>query len=120
MRSQRLLQDHNNIVDDRKKDPFDKKVFHNLPFNIKDTFRVDVMEPFLNLTTNGIVINNKAQIFGCVINGRIAGEPASTSSKETKLRKNSCSNTPEAFGVVCHAFNLEASCLKGFFPPRKY
>lgn len=75
------------------------------------------MEPFLNFTTNGIVINNNAQLFGCVINGRVAVEPTSTSSKEIRLRKNSCSNTLKAFGVVCHAFNLEATCLKGIFFP---
>jgi len=46
----------------RKKDPFGKKFFHNLPFDINDTFHVALMEPVLHFTMGGIEINDKAQV----------------------------------------------------------
>ena len=53
---------YNDIADGKKKDPFGKKFFHNLPFNIDDTFHVAVMEPVLHFTMGGIEINDKAQV----------------------------------------------------------
>jgi cytochrome b involved in lipid metabolism len=53
--------DYNDIADGKKKDPEGKKFFHNLPFNINDTFHVAVMEPVLHFTMGGIEINDKAQ-----------------------------------------------------------
>jgi flavocytochrome c len=54
--------DYNAIADGKKKDPFGKKFFHNLPFNINDTFHVAVMEPVLHFTMGGIEINDRAQV----------------------------------------------------------
>lgn len=53
---------YNAIADGKQKDPFGKKFFHNLPFNIDDTFHVAVMEPVLHFTMGGIEINDKAQV----------------------------------------------------------
>ena len=59
---QKTFTDYNAIADGKKKDPFGKKFFHNLPFNINDTFHVAVMEPVLHFTMGGIEINDKAQV----------------------------------------------------------
>jgi len=59
---QKTFQDYNAIADGKKKDPFGKKFFHNLPFDISDTFHVAVMEPVLHFTMGGIEINDKAQV----------------------------------------------------------
>ena len=59
---QKTFEDYNAIADGRKKDPFGKKFFHNLPFDISDTFHVAVMEPVLHFTMGGIEINDKAQV----------------------------------------------------------
>jgi flavocytochrome c len=60
------FQDYNAIADGKKKDPWGKRFYHNLPFNINDTFHVALMEPVLHFTMGGIEINDKAQ----VINGQ--------------------------------------------------
>ncbi|PGH26787.1 hypothetical protein AJ80_01552 [Polytolypa hystricis UAMH7299] len=54
--------DYNAIADGKKKDPFGKKFFHNLPFSIDDTFYVSEMEPVLHFTMGGIEIDDKAQV----------------------------------------------------------
>jgi flavocytochrome c len=54
--------DYNAIADGKKKDPWGKKFFHNLPFSINDTFHVSVMEPVLHFTMGGIEINDHAQV----------------------------------------------------------
>ena len=59
---QATFQDYNAIADGKKKDPFGKKFFHNLPFDINDTFHVAVMEPVLHFTMGGIEIDDKAQV----------------------------------------------------------
>lgn len=59
---QSTFKDYNDIADGKKKDPFGKKYFHNLPFDISDTFHVAVMEPVLHFTMGGIEINDKAQV----------------------------------------------------------
>ena len=59
---QKTFLDYNDIADGKKKDPFGKKFFHNLPFDIDDTFHVAVMEPVLHFTMGGIEINDKAQV----------------------------------------------------------
>lgn len=59
---QKTFTDYNDIADGKKKDPFGKKFFHNLPFDINDTFHVAVMEPVLHFTMGGIEINDKAQV----------------------------------------------------------
>jgi len=53
---------YNSIADGKEKDPWGKKFFHNLPFDINDTFHVAVMEPVLHFTMGGIEINDKAQV----------------------------------------------------------
>ncbi len=59
---QKTFLDYNDIADGKKQDPFGKKFFHNLPFDIKDTFHVAVMEPVLHFTMGGIEIDDKAQV----------------------------------------------------------
>jgi predicted heme/steroid binding protein len=58
----KTFEDYNAIADGKKKDPFGKKYFHNLPFSIDDTFHVALMEPVLHFTMGGIEINDKAQV----------------------------------------------------------
>jgi len=57
--------DYNATAEGKKKDEWGKRFYHNLPFNINDTFHVALMEPVLHFTMGGIEINDKAQ----VING---------------------------------------------------
>ena len=59
---QKTFTDYNAIADGKQKDPFGKKFFHNLPFDINDTFHVAVMEPVLHFTMGGIEINDKAEV----------------------------------------------------------
>ena len=59
---QKTFVTYNNIADGKQKDPFGKKFFHNLPFDIKDTFHVALMEPVLHFTMGGIEINDRAQV----------------------------------------------------------
>ena len=54
--------DYNDIADGKKKDPFGKKFFHNMPFKVDDTFHVAVMEPVLHFTMGGIEINDRAEV----------------------------------------------------------
>lgn len=59
---QKTFSNYNDIADGKQKDPFGKKFFHNLPFNIDDTFHVAIMEPVLHFTMGGIEINDKAEV----------------------------------------------------------
>ena len=59
---QKTFSNYNDIADGKQKDPFGKKFFHNLSFNIDDTFHVAVMEPVLHFTMGGIEINDKAEV----------------------------------------------------------
>ena len=78
---QQTFQDYNAIAEGKKKDPFGKKFFHNLPFDISDTFHVSLMEPVLHFTMGGIEINDKAQCLnsegkpfdGLFVCGELAG-----------------------------------------------
>ncbi|KAF2459841.1 FAD binding domain-containing protein [Lineolata rhizophorae] len=78
---QSTFQDYNAIAEGKKKDPFGKKFFHNLPFDINDTFHVALMEPVLHFTMGGIEINDKAQCLnkeqkpfdGLFVCGELAG-----------------------------------------------
>jgi hypothetical protein len=54
--------DYNAIADGKKKDPWGKRFYHNMPFNVNDTFHVALMEPVLHFTMGGIEINDKAQV----------------------------------------------------------
>lgn len=58
----KTFDEYNQIADGKKKDPWNKKYFHNLPFSIDDTFHVALMEPVLHFTMGGIEINDKAQV----------------------------------------------------------
>lgn len=58
----KTFSDYNDIADGKKKDPFGKKFFHNMPFNIDDTFHVAIMEPVLHFTMGGIEISDKAEV----------------------------------------------------------
>ncbi|KAL3478967.1 FAD binding domain-containing protein [Aspergillus californicus] len=59
---QKTFDDYNAIADGKKKDPFGKKFFHNLPFNVDDEFHVALMEPVLHFTMGGIEINDRAEV----------------------------------------------------------
>lgn len=59
---QKVFQEYNDIAAGKKKDPFGKKFFHNVPFDINDTFHVALMQPVLHFTMGGIEINDKAQV----------------------------------------------------------
>ena len=59
---QKTFVDYNDIADGKKKDPLGKKFFHNLPFDINDSFHVAVMEPVLHFTMGDIKINDKAEV----------------------------------------------------------
>jgi flavocytochrome c len=72
---------YNAIAKGEKKDTWGKKYFHNLPFDIDDTFHVAVMEPVLHFTMGGIEINDQAQCLnkegkpfdGLFVCGELAG-----------------------------------------------
>ncbi|KAF2707569.1 Flavocytochrome c [Pleomassaria siparia CBS 279.74] len=72
---------YNAIAKGEKKDQWNKKYFHNLPFDINDTFHVAVMEPVLHFTMGGIEINDQAQCLnsegkpfdGLFVCGELAG-----------------------------------------------
>lgn len=78
---QKTFSNYNDIADGKEKDPFGKKFFHNLPFEIDDTFYVALMEPVLHFTMGGIEINDKAQCLnsegkpfdGLFVCGELAG-----------------------------------------------
>ena len=59
---------YNAIAEGKEKDPFGKKFFHNLPFDIADTFHVAIMEPVLHFTMGGIEINDRAQVLNAETN----------------------------------------------------
>jgi len=59
---QSVFQDYNDIAAGKKKDPYGKKFFHNVPFDIKDDFHVALMEPVLHFTMGGIEINDKSEV----------------------------------------------------------
>ncbi|KNG46531.1 fumarate reductase [Stemphylium lycopersici] len=75
------FQSYNSIAKGEKKDEWNKKYFHNLPFDINDTFHVAQMEPVLHFTMGGIEINDQAQCLnsngepfdGLYVCGELAG-----------------------------------------------
>lgn len=77
----KTFNDYNEIADGKQKDPWGKKYFHNLPFNVDDTFHVAIMEPVLHFTMGGIEINDQAQCLnsegkpfeGLFVCGELAG-----------------------------------------------
>ena len=58
----KTFDDYNLIADGKKKDPWNKRFFHNMPFSIDDEFHVALMEPVLHFTMGGIEINEHAQV----------------------------------------------------------
>jgi cytochrome b involved in lipid metabolism len=75
------FQSYNAISKGEKKDQWGKKYFHNVPFDINDTFHVALMEPVLHFTMGGIEINDQAQCLndkgkpfdGLFVCGELAG-----------------------------------------------
>jgi len=53
---------YNDTADGKIKDPWNKKFYPNMPFDISDTFHVALMEPVLHFTMGGIEINDQAQV----------------------------------------------------------
>ncbi|KAJ5306829.1 hypothetical protein PENANT_c003G00965 [Penicillium antarcticum] len=58
----KTFDDYNQIADGKKKDPWNKRFFHNFPFTLDDEFHVALMEPVLHFTMGGIEINEHAQV----------------------------------------------------------
>ncbi|RAL03553.1 putative fumarate reductase Osm1 [Aspergillus ibericus CBS 121593] len=58
----KTFDEYNLIAEGKKKDPWNKRFFHNLPFSIDDTFHVALMEPVLHFTMGGIEINEHAEV----------------------------------------------------------
>lgn len=58
----KTFDEYNLIADGKKKDPWNKRFFHNMPFTIDDEFHVALMEPVLHFTMGGIEINEHAQV----------------------------------------------------------
>lgn len=58
----KTFDEYNLIADGKKKDPWNKRFFHNMPFNLNDEFHVALMEPVLHFTMGGIEINEHAQV----------------------------------------------------------
>lgn len=59
---QKSFKSYNSIAEGKEKDPWGKKYFHNVPFDVNDTFHVAHMEPVLHFTMGGIEINDQAQV----------------------------------------------------------
>lgn len=59
---QKTFSEYNEIADGKRKCPWNKRFFHNMPFNVDDTFHVALMEPVLHFTMGGIEINEHAQV----------------------------------------------------------
>jgi cytochrome b involved in lipid metabolism len=58
----KTFDEYNLIADGKKKDPWNKKFFHNLPFSLDDEFHVALMEPVLHFTMGGIEINEHSEV----------------------------------------------------------
>jgi flavocytochrome c len=54
--------DYNATGEGKKKDPWGKRFYPNMPLKVNDTFHVALMEPVLHFTMGGIEINDKAQV----------------------------------------------------------
>src|SRR5690606_34905288 len=59
---QTTFQSYNDIADGKKKDPYGKKFFPAVPFNVDDEFHVALMQPVLHFTMGGIEIDDKARV----------------------------------------------------------
>jgi flavocytochrome c len=78
---QEEFQSYNDIADGKKKDKWNKKFFHNMPFDISDTFYVALMEPVLHFTMGGIEIDDQSRVLnsekkpfdGLFVCGELAG-----------------------------------------------
>ena len=77
----KTFKEYNETAEGKRKDPYGKKYFHNLPMEVNDTFHVALMEPVLHFTMGGIEINDKAQVLnkekkpfnGLFVCGELAG-----------------------------------------------
>ncbi|KAI9748845.1 MAG: hypothetical protein M1815_002948 [Lichina confinis] len=59
---QRTFQDYNDVAAGKKKDPFGKRFFHNLPLDVNDDFHVALMQPVLHFTMGGVEINDRSEV----------------------------------------------------------
>ena len=59
---QSTFKDYNEISEGKKKDPYGKKFFPAVPFDINDDFHVALMEPVVHFTMGGVEINDKAEV----------------------------------------------------------
>ncbi|KAK5134390.1 hypothetical protein LTR08_006570 [Meristemomyces frigidus] len=67
----KTFKEYNTYASGEAKDPFNKKYYHNAPFELDDTFHVALMEPVLHFTMGGIEINDQAQC----LNGENGNKP---------------------------------------------
>ncbi|CAI7590701.1 unnamed protein product [Penicillium glandicola] len=58
----KTFDEYNLIADGKKQDPWNKRFFHNMPFQLDDEFHVALMEPVLHFTMGGIEIDEHAQV----------------------------------------------------------
>jgi len=80
-----------------KKDAFGKKYFHNMPFEVKDTFYVAVVTPVLHYCMGGIEINPECEVL----------------NKQTKANIKGLFGAGEICGGVHGANRLGGSSLLG-------
>jgi len=59
---QSTFQSYNDIADGKKQDPYGKKFFPAVPFNVDDEFHVALMQPVLHFTMGGIEIDDHARV----------------------------------------------------------
>jgi hypothetical protein len=59
---QETFSEYNDIAAGKKKDPYGKRFFHNVPINVDDDFHVSLMQPVLHFTMGGVEINDKAEV----------------------------------------------------------
>ncbi|KAK9447271.1 FAD binding domain-containing protein [Limtongia smithiae] len=58
-----VFAEYNEIAAGKRKDPYGKKFFSNMPFDINDTnFHVSLVTPVLHFTMGGVEINDKSEV----------------------------------------------------------
>ncbi|KAG0226975.1 hypothetical protein BGW42_003262 [Actinomortierella wolfii] len=59
---EKTFEEYNLIAEGKKKDPWGKKYFHNVPIKMNQDFHVALMSPVLHYTMGGVDINDEAAI----------------------------------------------------------
>ncbi|KAI9808399.1 MAG: hypothetical protein M1826_004175 [Phylliscum demangeonii] len=72
---QQTFAQYNAIAAGQQKDPYGKKFFANLPYDVHDDFHVALMQPVLHFTMGGVEINDRSEVLnaaGCPFDGLYA------------------------------------------------